>query len=69
MNERERLVADIIEAEWKMFQDVSNIGGRAACQDDLKTFRIMRSSQAANWPEEMLQSYLNDINQAESTAG
>ena len=66
MNERENLIDRIIEIEWKMFQGVSNIGGRASCQEDLKTFQIMRSSQAASWSEEALESYLDDLKNAES---
>jgi len=57
----------MVEAEWKMFQDVPNIGGRASCQDDYKTFRIMRASQAAGWSEETLESYIEDLKEAESS--
>jgi hypothetical protein len=62
---REDMIDRIIEAEWKMFQAVSNIGGKAACQDDWKTFRIMRAGQSASWPDAMLESYLDDISEAE----
>ena len=51
MNEkgsREELLNDIIGSEWNMFQEVSNIGGKALCQEDLETFRIMRFSQASD---------------------
>jgi hypothetical protein len=61
---REDMIDSIVEAEWKMFQDVPNIGGRAACQDDLKTFRIMRAGQSASWSDAMLESYLDDLNDA-----
>jgi hypothetical protein len=64
---KEDLIDRIIEAEWKMFQKVPNIGGRAACQDDLKTFRIMRAGQAASWSEATLESYLDDLHEAESS--
>lgn len=50
--------------EWTMFQNVSNHGGRASCQDDPKTFEIMRSSQWVTWPEEALASYLEDLKKA-----
>jgi len=61
---REDMIDRIIEAEWKMFQDVPNIGGRAVCQDDLETFRIMRAGQSAGWSDATLESYLDDLNEA-----
>jgi len=61
---REDMIDSIIEAEWKMFQDVPNIGGRAACQDDLETFRIMRAGQSASWSDATLESYLDDLDEA-----
>ena len=67
MTAREDMIEGIIESEWKMFQDVPNIGGRAVCQDDLKTFRIMRAGQSASWSDETLESYLNDLNEAEES--
>jgi hypothetical protein len=67
MDAREDLVSGIVEIEWKMFQNVPNIGGRAFCQDDFKTFQIMRSSQVASWSEETLESYLDDLRTAESS--
>lgn len=67
MTTKEDLIDRIVEAEWKMFQDVPNIGGRAACQDDFKTFRIMRAGQSASWSEATLESYLDDLNKAESS--
>lgn len=64
MTTREDMIDSIIEAEWKMFQDVPNIGGRAACQDDLETFRIMRAGQSASWSDATLESYLDDLDEA-----
>lgn len=55
------LIAKIIEIEWEMFQNVPNIGGTALCQQDPKTFKIMRFSQAMSWPEPVLESYLEDL--------
>lgn len=69
MNKKEALIEDILQREWKMFQAVKNIGARAACQDDLRTFRIMRSSQAAGWSEETIESYKQDLIEAENTGG
>jgi hypothetical protein len=31
MGEKEDLLDEIIRIEWKMFQDVANIGGKAVC--------------------------------------
>jgi hypothetical protein len=59
------LIAEIVKAEWKMFADVPNIGGKAACQEDYNTFEINRFAQAASWSEAALKSYLNDLTQAE----
>ena len=64
MEKKESLIAEIVEREWEMFQGVQNIGGRASCQDDLKTFQIMRSSQAASWSDEALRSCLQDLKDA-----
>lgn len=58
---KEELVNTISDIEWKMFQDVPNIGGKAACQEDQRTFKIMRQSQSASWSTEMLESYLDDL--------
>lgn len=55
------LIATIIDLEWAMFDDVRNIGGRAWCQDDQRTFRIMRTSQAQTWPDKLLASYCEDL--------
>lgn len=65
MSRKEDLIEDILKREWKMFQAVKNIGARAICQDDFRTFSIMRSSQAAGWSEETLESYKEDLVEAE----
>ena len=52
-----KLIESIISLEWNMFQKVKNIGGRASCQDNYKTFYIMRRSQYENWTDEMLRCY------------
>lgn len=56
----------IVELEWAMFDRVQNRGGRAACQNDARTFFIMRTSQLAAWTEEMRQSYLDDLRAAQA---
>jgi hypothetical protein len=62
---KEEIITKISDIEWKMFQDVPNIGGKAQCQEERQTFEIMRQSQAASWSAETLASYLDDLMQAE----
>lgn len=59
------LLNEIIELEWVMFSTVANVGGRADCQEDPETFRIMRCSQIRVWPEGLLKSWLGDLRRAE----
>ena len=65
MNTTTDLVMCIVECEWKQFDKVQDVGGRATCQDDWETFRIMRTSQFRGWPEDLLQSYLMDLKDAD----
>jgi len=67
MTKKADIIAKIIEIEWKMFHNVPNIGGTAACQEDLKTFEIMRFSQAMSWSEAALDSYMDDLTEAEKS--
>lgn len=60
----DELVNKIVLTEWNAFDKVKNEGGRASCQDDWNTFSIMRKSQYMEWSDEMLQSYLNDFENA-----
>ena len=62
---KEQLVNQIVELEWKQFQNVKNEGGRADCQDNWETFEIMRKSQFLVWNREVLESYLRDLREAE----
>lgn len=64
---KEELIAKIIEIEWKMFESVPNEGGKAPCQQDFTTFRIMRKSQLMTWSEATLQSYLENLISAEKS--
>lgn len=59
--EKDPLIAAIIGAEWQMFDKVQNEGGRAACQNDARTFAIMRYSQFAPLPQDVLKSYRDDL--------
>ncbi|MBN1321085.1 MAG: DUF4125 family protein [Thermoleophilia bacterium] len=51
----------ILDVEWEMFHSVQGIDGPAACQQDRKTFELMRSSQLQAWNEEVARSYLDDL--------
>lgn len=63
---KDRYLQKIVELEWNMFSRVQNAGGPAACQNDPATFRIMRTSQCAGWPEKLLASYLADLETAQA---
>lgn len=62
---RRNLIHEVMALEWKQFDKVINEGGRAACQDNYETFHIMRASQYITWPEELLQSFAEDLKNAE----
>ena len=59
------MVDKIVELEWKQFDKVENEGGRADCQDNFQTFSIMRKSQYMAWPENLLNSFYQDLVAAE----
>lgn len=56
--------AQIVSAEWEMFQTTHNKGGRANCQEDWITFCNMRGAQFAAWSDEAAESYLSDLRTA-----
>lgn len=60
------IISEIVTREWSFFQTVNNAGGRAYCQDDRKTFDIMRKSQFMAWKEDVCKSYLDDLITAET---
>ena len=56
----------IVNNEWDMFQKVKGLEGRASCQDQWETFLIMRLSQFESWPQDVIESYLQDLENAKS---
>lgn len=58
------LIDDIVQLEWQAFGSVQNEGGRASCQEDLDTFRIMRKSQFLTWDAATLGCYHADLERA-----
>ena len=67
MSRKEELIATIIDIEWNMFSTVKNRGGKASCQEEPDTFRIIRTSNFMNWSSATLESYLQDLEEAKKT--
>lgn len=65
LEEKKNLVDQIVQLEWQQFDKVKNEGGRADCQDNFPTFSIMRKSQYLTWDEQLLRSYLTDLERAQ----
>jgi hypothetical protein len=61
---KEDLISKIISIEWDMFSNVKNRGGKASCQEDPVTFRILRTSNFMTWSEPVLESYVSDLETA-----
>lgn len=55
------LALSIAKAEFEAFDKVQNEGGRASCQNNWPTFKIMRMSQYMTWTEDMLLQYLYEF--------
>lgn len=51
----------IAKTEFEAFDKVHNEGGRASCQNNWPTFKIMRMSQYLTWDEDMLLQYLYEF--------
>jgi hypothetical protein len=67
INDESELIDRIVDIEWRMFSSVQNKGGRASCQEDPETFKIMRISQFKTWSRATLQSYYSNLREAENT--
>ena len=57
----EELVDKIVEIEWSYFTNLKNTGGRASCQDNREEFFLTRKSQWESLNEDILKSYLDDL--------
>lgn len=55
------LSLSIAKAEFEAFDKVQNEGGRASCQNNWSTFKVMRMSQYMTWTEDMLLQYLYEF--------
>lgn len=55
------MVDEILNKEWDMFISTNNVGGPADCQQNKDDFIIMRSAQWKNYPQKVLESYINDL--------
>ena len=64
MIDRVDVIEKVLALEWDMFTNVAGVNGRASCQDDKKTFVIMRRAQAEIWSTETLAGYLGDLESA-----
>ncbi|MFU0663279.1 DUF4125 family protein [Gardnerella vaginalis] len=62
----QKLAEEITKLEWDQFQLTENEGGRANCQGNWPTFRIMRMSQFLAWPLDLQESYKQDLERANS---
>lgn len=61
--EAKRLIDNIINLEWKMFQSVK-ASEPNSCQENEKTFRVMRWMSYSVLPENVLTEILANVNQA-----
>lgn len=67
MGIKETLISRIVDLEWHLFQHVQGLDGRpAGCQQDRKTFEVMRTGQATSWSTAVLESYLEDLASAQA---
>ncbi|MEL7654450.1 MAG: DUF4125 family protein [Bacillota bacterium] len=61
---RNFIIERMLRVEWEMFQRVGGIGGKAGCQQDWNTFHIMRYSYYNAWSNELIRSYIRDLEEA-----
>ena len=61
MDEKQRIIENIVSLEWEMFTAVNEGEARANCQEDRITFDGMRTAQFSAWPAEAITSYQDDL--------
>ena len=61
---RDELIDSIGKIEWEMFSNVNSMGGKASCQSDPEKFDVMRRCNLLTWPDELLESYRADLDEA-----
>jgi hypothetical protein len=66
MSDKEELIAEILEIEWDMFTAVQARGKSASCQEDRRSFQIIRTANFLTWSEPTLASYVNDLKMAQA---
>ena len=59
-------IEKMLAAEWEMFRSV-NGDTRADCQEDRRTFELMRRAQYEAWSEEAVSSFCSDLLSAQET--
>ncbi len=64
MMKRDEIIERVLALEWDMFTNVAGVNGRASCQDDKKTFLVMRRAQSEIWSTDTLTSYMADLESA-----
>lgn len=66
--DRKNMEQLVVNNEWNMFQKVQGIDGRAPCQaeEQYQIFVIMRLSQFESWPLDVVESYLQDLEDAKA---
>ncbi len=62
---RDTIIQAIVNIEEAMFDRVTNEGGRASCQDQLKTFRMMREIVQVAHSNAFLNEYLKFLTEAQ----
>jgi hypothetical protein len=66
MSNKEELIEEILEIEWEMFTTVQAKGRSASCQEDQRSFHIIRTANFLTWSEDTLESYLGDLKMAQA---
>ena len=65
--DQQELITRLLDKEFVMFHAVNGDGEKADCQNDRQTFDMMRRAQFTAWSPEAVESYYQDILEAERT--